>query len=142
MNSITRSVIAVVLGSSMFACATSEKSPRTLEDILKFEEKIELKGYQLGTPENSINNFRINGWSYVDDRHIIVNTGVRDDFLISFQSNCREAKYSESLAFTDTAGRLTTSDRFIIKGAGGFDENCYVQTITHLVKVRGKKPDQ
>jgi hypothetical protein len=135
MNLITRIVIAVTFGSALFACTTHEKKPTTLEDILKFEEALELKNYQLGEPENSINNFRINGWSYVDEYHIIVNTGVRDDYLIRFHSRCNETRYASNLAFTDTAGRLTTSDRFIVKGSGGFDETCYVETITHLVKV-------
>ena len=141
MKLITKNVIAVLLGIVLFACASSEKSPATLEDLLKMEEKIELKNYQLGTPADSINNFRINGWSFVDDRHIIVNTGVRDDYLISFRSRCSEARFSESLAFSDTAGRLTTSDRFIVRGSGGFNEYCYVETITHLVKVITEKSE-
>ncbi len=119
----------------VIACAVSPSSPLTVE------ERLTLKHYSIGAEVKSIRNYRLNGWSSVNDRYIIVNTGVSDDYLIGFSNNCSATRSAMSIAFSSTAGGLTTSDKVLVSSSGNFIEHCFIRSITKIHKIK-REPDK
>ena len=136
MNTLTKMVIIFAMTAILPACSGSAEKP-----FLTVEESLVIKGYTVVGPVNSISDHRINGWSYVNDKFIIINAGVRDDYLIGLRHNCHEARSAMNLGFTNVTGRLTTADKLIVKAPGGFTEHCYIKSITRLERVRKKDSD-
>ena len=126
-----KTAVVLALAALVSACAGSAEKP-----LLSVEESTVIEGYSLIGPVNSIRNFRINGWSHVDDKFIIVSAGVRDHYLIGFRNSCRETGSAMNIAFTNTAGSITKADKVIVKAPGGFTDTCFIRTITKLEKVK------
>ena len=70
------------------SCATSSNKP-----LFSIEESLVIKGYTVVGPVNSINNYRINGWSYVSEKFVIINTGVVISDAIFTESNRSLIRY-------------------------------------------------
>ena len=119
------------------SCASSTEKP-----FFNIEDSLVIKGYDVIGPVTSINNYRINGWSYVSDKFVIINTGVRDHYLVGFRNSCHEAQSASRVGFSNTAGRLTTSDKMIVEGVGGFDGHCIIESLTRLEKARKEDKDE
>ncbi len=131
-----RILILSLLASGLCACAISHERPLTLE------EELELKHYRIGAPANMVRNYRMSGWSYVNDRHIIINTGPSRQYLVGFKNKCIETRSAVNVAFTNTSGRLTTFDKLLVNGPGNLIDQCYIQSITHLKKINRDSPDK
>ena len=129
MKSFMRLTLCFLLTFGLFSCGGTPDKPLSLEDELESRE------FLIGKPVDSIRNYRVNGWNYIDDMYIMVTSGVSDEYLIGFGSSCREVKWASNIAFTNTAGRLTKSDKIIVNASGGFTEQCYIKSIFKLEKM-------
>jgi hypothetical protein len=117
---------AVLAPWLLVACAATSEAPLTLE------ARLEGQGYVLGEPVNRIQNWNLNGWSYVDDRNFIMNSGVRDKYLVSLRSPSYDLRSAVNIAFSTTVGSLTDKDRVIVRTAGGMPQTFMIESLHRL----------
>ena len=114
----------------MVACATASNRPPN------FEQRLADNGYVLGEQVERIMQYRLDGWSYLDPTHLIMQTGPSTQYLVSLAYRCSDLGSAEDIAFTTTAGQLTRYDSLLVNSAGGVVERCYIQSLRRLEKVR------
>lgn len=97
-------------------------------------EKLEKYKYEQGAPVESINNYELDGWNYIDRTHIVIHTGPSRDYLVTVMTPCNDLPSAENIAFTTTTGKLTRFDKLMVRGAGGFVQHCPITQINALTK--------
>ena len=115
----------------LLACAT--ESPESIP----LEERLAKRGYVIGEPVKRIQDYRINGWNSVDRRNVIMNVGASQNYLVTLRSPCDGLTSAEHLAFSTTIGDLTDKDKLLVRGAGRYLEQCYIDKIYTLEKING-----
>lgn len=121
------SVLALFL-SALLVLVACANSPRTTEQILSD------RGFQLGETVDRIKDYRISGWNYVDERHVIFNAGPSRNYLITLKIDCRDLSGAEYIGFTSTTSDVTKFDKLVVGTAIG-PRNCPIDTLTKLEKV-------
>jgi hypothetical protein len=123
-----------VLFVSVLVTACASPPPRPVPLAQKLLER----GYVIGKPVKRLKNYRINGWNSIDRYHVIIHAGVKEDFLVTVRNPCDGFRSAEILTFSTTVSDLTDKDKLVVRGAGGFVEQCYIKSI-HVLS-RTKKP--
>lgn len=100
--------------------------------------KLTKLGYTEGETIERLANYRVDGWNYVDDRHIVLYVGPSKRFLITTMVDCHDLHGAENIGFTSTASYVTKFDRLIVRDAAGMVQHC---PITEL-KTLNKTPKQ
>ena len=118
--------ILVVLAS----CAT------TGGQEISLEQKLADKGYKLGEPVERILQWRLDSWVYLDRGHVIMQTEPSTWYLVSLKNSCQGLGQAENIAFTTTTSQLTRFDKLVVRGAGKIREDCYIDTLHKLEKVK------
>jgi hypothetical protein len=113
------------------ACAGRPDGP----ERLNLEQELAERYYVMGTPVDRIRNYRLNGWNYVDNYHVIMQAGVREHYLVTLRSHCPDLSTATSIAFTTTVGSLTTSDALLVHGPGQLLDRCYIRHIDRLERI-------
>jgi hypothetical protein len=119
---------STIMAAGLSACASGQSAQ------LSLHEKLQARNLVLAEPVNRVKYMRINGWSELDDRHVILSAGASDRYLLTLRNVCRDLDSSMNIGFSSTVGNLTTADKLIVKGPGGFVDYCYISTITRLAK--------
>lgn len=101
-------------------------------------QKLDVRGYTIGPPIRQLKHYRINGWNSVDRYHVIIHVGVNQDYLVTVRNPCEGFRTAVVLRFSTTVGNMTNMDKLVVRGAGGFVEQCFIQSIHVLNKT--KKP--
>lgn len=130
MNRTARIITQVLLVLGLTACAASINPPVPLA------QKLQDRGYRIGEPVKRVSNFRLNGWSELDDRHVIMTSGVSDRYLVSLRTDCFSLAGAGTLAYTTTVGSLTVSDTLLVRDHARIAERCPIQTIHRLEAIR------
>ncbi len=93
-------------------------------------------GYEMLGPVERVNEYRIDGWQYVDDYHTIFEAGRSEYYLLSFNQRCTGLRSAFTIGFTDRVGRLSRFDSVLVRDrAGGMVERCTINVIHRLKKV-------
>lgn len=103
------------------------------------ESRLSKLGYTQGESVQSINNYRVDAWNYIDDKHVMIYTGVSSRALLTLLSTCPELSSVEHIGFSSTAGHLTTFDKIVTRGAGGFHRDCQISEIHQLDSTKTKE---
>lgn len=130
MNGIIRKITQVLLVLALAACAANTTPPVSLT------QKLQEKGYRLGAEVKRVSNFRLNGWSEVDDHHIIMTSGVSDRYLLSLRTACINLTGAHTIAYTTTVGSLTVSDSLLVRDQFSPPERCPINSIHQLESIR------
>jgi hypothetical protein len=101
-----------------------------------WREKLDRTGYTIGAPAQEILNYKVDGWNYLDSRHLTVTTGPSERYLITLKTRCPDLGSVETVGFSNTVDRLTRFDKVIVRGAGGIQQDCFIDTIHKLEKNR------
>ncbi len=97
--------------------------------------KLSKLGYSEGAVVDGVENYRVDGWNYLDNKHIVIYAGPSQRFLITTMINCPDLSSSEHIGFTSTVNRLTKFDKLIVRGAGGIVQHCPISEIKALQKI-------
>ena len=89
-------------------------------------------GYRLGEPIERIYEYRVNGWNYLDRRHVILRSGVSDRYLITLQNDCRGLMSNEIIAYTTTVNQLTVFDKLLVRDGMSVLEQCWIRSLHKL----------
>jgi len=125
--------LAILLLSSLLLAACSQQSLR--DESLPLEERLAALGYRQGEPVKSVWYVDIDGWQYLDKRHMVLGTGPGRAYLIEFSYPCRNLNFSNRIAYSTTVGSLTTLDKIVSTDSGGFPEHCLIGQIYRLEKL-------
>ncbi|MBT8062122.1 MAG: hypothetical protein HKO64_00265 [Xanthomonadales bacterium] len=132
---------AVLMASALLgACASQPSTDLSLEPSTKMTlaDKLREKRFVIEGPANRISNFRLSGWNYVDDYHVILTAGVRDHYLVTLRSYCYNLDGAFRIGFTSTIGSLTTSDVLLVESPGGRADRCTIRSIDRLSRIESK----
>ena len=110
------------------ACATSPEIPLTLG------QKLEARDYSVGEEVKRINNYNLNGWNYLDNKHFIIKVGASQHYLVTLRNSCNELSSATNIAFKTTIGMLSAHDQLLVKGPTRFIEHCFIQSLNKLEK--------
>ncbi|MCW8196087.1 hypothetical protein F6455_14940 [Proteobacteria bacterium 005FR1] len=80
----------------------------------------------------SIRDYRIDGWRYVDPYNVILTAGRDEDYLVSFMTPCFGLSSAFAIGFTSTTGGVTEFDDIVVEGPGGTAEVCSIKEIVRL----------
>ena len=122
---INKSVLAIAVTVSMAACASTGQ-----QDTIA--QKLQQRGYVQGEQIEDIQNYRLSGWHYVDDEHLIVETEPSRDYLITLRFPCHELMGVEDIGFSNTVGRLTKFDSVVVKSHTGMQRECAIESLYKL----------
>jgi hypothetical protein len=122
-----------LLVSALLLAACGQQSLR--DESLPLEERLATLGYRQGEPVKSVWQIDIDGWQYLDKRHMVLGTGPGRTYLIEFSYPCRNLNFSNRIAYSTTVGTLTTLDKIVSIDSGGFPEHCLIGEIYRLEKV-------
>lgn len=120
---------ALAAGAWLTACA----APEPAADI---DTMLAERGLRRAEPINEIRNYRISGWNSLDDKHLIVRSGPRNDYLITLMTRCQPLDTSETIGFSTTTGDVTRFDELVVSGPGGIVEDCPITAIENLEPIR------
>jgi hypothetical protein len=131
-------LIAATVLTLLTACASTTSKPLNPEQLALS------KGYLLGNPVKDIRNYTLNGWNYVNDRAIIIDSSVNKRYLVTLRDRCHELSSRESIGTTATAGSMRAGlDAVLVRrdGAGrslnSFDTHkCYIDKIYMISKIK------
>jgi hypothetical protein len=127
MNTLKLIGIAVISLSLLAGCA--QTTPRGESDV---EEVLVGMDMVRDRTVDSIRDYRIDGWRSVDRYHVILTTGVNEDYLLSFKTPCFGLNSAFAIGFTTTVGGVTKFDKIIVEDAGGIVETCWIEEIVQL----------
>lgn len=130
MLNLVRSILLVAAVAVSAACATSAPGSRSLEQKLADHE------FRMAGEIDRIEDYRINGWNYLDDYHVIFRAGPSDHYLLTFNQRCLNLRNAETIAFSTTVGRLTRFDKVLVRDHSGLPpERCLIERMHRLEEV-------
>lgn len=112
---------------SLTACATGNAN-------LSLEEKLAKREYSQGKEVDEVSNYRVDGWNYLDEKHVILNAGPSRNYLISLTIRCTDLRSAEAIGFTSTNTRLTRFDKIVVGTETG-ERSCSIDRIYQLDKM-------
>jgi hypothetical protein len=126
-NNCLKVLVFAIMG--MTACANQPAQESMLE------ERLAAKNFYVSESVEEILQYRVDGWNYVDRRHLILEAGPGDHYLISLATSCHDLGSVEDIAFSTTAGKLTRFDTLLVRGAGGVSQRCHIDTLHKLERI-------
>jgi hypothetical protein len=96
------------------------------------QEKLTKLGYAQGESIDRIQNYRVDSWNYIDDKHIMIYAGPSVRYLISTLTSCPDLSSAERIGFSSTASSLTKLDKLVVRGPGGMLRNCPIADLYQL----------
>jgi hypothetical protein len=126
-NVIRRLLMSSIVPLALAGCAqTPERGEADVESVLTDMQLVKDRTVQ------SIRDYRIDGWRYVDPYHVVLTAGRKEDYLVSFMTPCFGLSSAFALGFTSTAGGVTEFDDIVVEGPGGRAEVCSIKEIIRL----------
>ena len=139
---ISKSFTQCVLTASYTGCVLFNiifSSTVYADPAKNFDTKLSKLGYEQGEMVDRVDHYRVQGWNYIDDRHIVIYAGPSKRFLITTLIDCRDLSSAENIGFTTTTSSLTKFDKLIVRGVGGIVQDCPITQINALVKTEEKR---
>jgi hypothetical protein len=114
-------------------------NPAEAADPDKLAQKLTKLGYTAGASVNDIQHYKLDGWNYIDDQHVMIHTGPSERYMISLMMRCQDLSTAEDIGFSTTASQLTKFDKLVVRGAGGMKQDCPITDIQKLDKIKKEK---
>lgn len=125
--------LLILLVNSLLLAACSQQPLR--DEALPLEDRLAALGYRQGEVVKSVWRVDIDGWQYLDKRHMVLGTGPGRSYLVAFSSPCRNLSFSNLISYSTTVGSLTALDKIVSIDSGGFPEHCLIGEIYRLEKL-------
>jgi hypothetical protein len=118
--------------------ATKSTTKSAANTDKNLSEKLAKQHLVQGEVVDSISNYVLDGWNYVDNNHIVIHTGPSKHYLVTLMISCHDLSSVENIAFTTTVDRLTKFDRLMVRGPGNIVQHCPIKQINALTKTKDK----
>ena len=128
--------LALAVGIYSATTHADTTNSRAAKNEKNLADKLAKQHLVQGEVVDSINNYTLDGWNYVDDNHIVINTGPSKRYLITLMSSCHDLSSVDNIAFTTTVNRLTKFDKLMVRGISGMVQHCPITQINELTKTK------
>ncbi|MBL4821275.1 MAG: hypothetical protein JKY98_09865 [Gammaproteobacteria bacterium] len=122
---IMRYLFILLVTVTLITCTSTGVRKSVAERLLE-------KGLELGESNSRIPRYRVNGWSSLDDRNLIITAGVNDKYLVRFHTDCFGLTSAFYIGFTTPTTGLDRFSRIIVRGPGRRKELCNIEDIVRL----------
>ncbi|MFM1897057.1 MAG: hypothetical protein RLZZ385_2131 [Pseudomonadota bacterium] len=121
-------VLTAIAITWLAGCASDGERP-------SLEQRLAEMGYEQGEGNARIPSYRVNGWTSVDDRNLIITAGVNDKYLVKLFTPCFNLPSAFYIGFTTPTGRLDRFESIIVRSPGIGREVCRIEDIVRLYPV-------
>lgn len=121
-------ILLVCVLAVLSACASNAE----LADI---EERMAERGYLIGPGDQHIPRYRISSWNSIDDRYVIVRSGVRDHYLVELYAPCLGLSTAFSIGFATPSTRLDRFGSILVRDTSTSIERCRIENIYLLADI-------
>lgn len=108
-------------------------------DAHTLQQKLTRLGYTQGEKIDKIHDYKVDGWNYLDDKHIMIYTGPSQRYLVTLMTTCHDLSTAEHIGFSTTVGQMTKFDKLIVRGPGGIKQDCPITSIHKLDRIKDKQ---
>jgi hypothetical protein len=114
-------------------------SPASLHAAAKqsLEEALAEHGYRAGAAVEQVPGFRLDDWTAVDPKHLIVFGDAEQAYLVTFEYRCYGLGGNPLTVRTRASGVLAARDEFQVKHMGQVADRCHVDTLQRLETAPG-----
>ncbi len=109
-------------------------SSLTVEEIT-IEERMAERGYLIGPGEQRVTSYQINTWTAVDDEHLIIRSGVQDEYLLELIGPCINLSSAIFVGISSPTSRLDSFGEIVVDSPGIGRERCNIRNIYVLENV-------
>jgi hypothetical protein len=124
----TRTLLLTLAVSVLAACASNVE----LETI---GERMAERGYLIGPDDQRIPRYRISSWNSIDDRYLIVRSGVSDHYLVELFAPCLGLDTAFSIGFATPSTRLDSFGSILVRDSSRSLERCRIENIYLLADI-------
>lgn len=130
-----RAIRTLILGgfaTLAFGCAATQEQqqPKTLE------EQLADLSYLRADEVDHIQNYRIDGWNFVDTRHVILHVPPSRRYLLTLSIPCSALIGQSEIGFTSTNSQLTKLDKLVVEEPGSsVPRSCPIERIDRLDRI-------
>jgi hypothetical protein len=126
-------LVAALLATG--GCATSDNTDQPTQ-----KERLAEIGYAIEREVDSIPNYQVSSWRYLDPQGVILKGGPSRRYLVRLTQRCTELRWTETLGTTSTINRLTRFDRVLARRpGGGIPRRCGIERLFLLERVDGSQ---
>ena len=127
-------VLLLVVACGGAPAVVGSRSAGSMVGEANLEKRLDELGYSDWKEVKRLSNFRLNGWSSVDDYHVIINSGPSRNYLVEFRSACYGLDHANSIGFKTAMSSVSKGDRIIVQDSGEWHGDCWISAIYELVK--------
>ena len=121
-------LIGLLLAVIVSSCTSSSERASV-------EQRLRGMGLQIGEGDSRIPRYSVNGWTLLDERNLIITSGVNDKYLVRLFSPCLGLDGAFYIGFTTPIGGLSRFDNIIVRSPMWGRERCNIQDIFHLEQI-------
>lgn len=114
----------ILISLALASCASLDKLKN--DDGLKYQD-------YAGEPIRSFSMPRLDGWTVVDDKLLVVRTNINQEYLIKVAGFCPDLKFANAIGVTSFAGNVDKFEKVIV----GKDK-CMINEIRPIDSARMK----
>ena len=118
------SLVTLVLA----ACSSSA-------ELAGIDERMAERGFLIGPGDQRIPRYRISSWNSIDDRYLIVRSGVRDHYLVELFAPCLGLDTAFSIGFSTPTTSLDSYGSVLVRDTSSNVERCRVANIFLLADI-------
>lgn len=133
MNMMVMRCLQMILLVSLVACSVTDTRETKTPEVLAHNA-----GYKIVEPVKGVRNYRVDGWRYLSDQALMIDSGVQQRYLITLLQYCSGLRSSNVIATTSTTGELTKFDSVIV---GRGQMRCPIKAIYKLEKLNEQTDD-
>lgn len=108
----------------------------TRDEPLALEARLASLGYRQAEPVRAVAHAEIDGWRYLDRRHMVLGLGPGRAYLLEFASPCRNPNVNDLIGYSARGGALTPRDKLVSTDSAGLGEHCLIGQIYRLERLR------
>lgn len=118
------------------ACTPADSNPAATLSPAQIAEQL---NYSFEGEIKNIDNFRIDGWNYINNQALTLDGSPGTRYLVTLRDRCFELRSAQVIATTSTSRRLTPFDKIIVNDAGVGKRFCQIE---NLYLLQRKKEDE
>jgi len=104
-------------------------------ELQGIEERMAEWGYLIGPADQRIPRYRISNWNSIDDRYLIVRSGVRNHYLVELFAPCLGLSTAFSIGFATPTARLDSFGSILVRDTSTSVERCRIENIYLLTDI-------
>ncbi len=120
-----KKIIVLIVIGFLSACHNSQHNRPDYQAFIQSEQLLQ---------KDRIQQFRFQGWQPLDNRHLILKSSQRKNYLVRLLSACTELPFAQSIKLKQDFGTILNAKFDSIIVPGQFKQECTIDRIYELSK--------